>query len=673
MLIVDHGWPNARIVLGKGEPQVLFTIAQELQGYICRCTGATLEVTTWQPDFEGNTIHIGTNPRVAELGVTTEDLGPEGFRIWCSDRDLVLLGKDDLGQSHATYAFLERFCGVRWLWPGESGEVVPKFDTLEVEEGEWVEAPSFRMRHLPVMSYRNANEGWPNTFKGRIGEWRRRQKLGGQVVIQGVHAFGSIAPPRIYYREHPEYYALVNGIRGGEQMDVVLKEPPDSYLQFKNWQLCTTNPDVIDLAVKWVQKKFDESPSSVVLNISPNDGLGFCECDRCRALDPDETTTEITGTPHPILSDRIFTFVKQIAQRVSRTHPDRLLSILAYSFYRFPPRRFKKLEDNLIVQFCILGFTTHYHKDIQERDRERLRRWREFHPQLAIYEYLSNNHWPCIPRPVTQGIAQAIPEYCRAGARYFFGQSLSDWATNGVNYYLAAKLLWNCEADPEQILGDYFHAGFGAAAEAIRDYFNEFEQGWKQVIFQEYPGLPNDLPGIQSRNIRPDLLLTPELMERCEKHLMKAEHLADSAETKERVAFVRKGFEYTKLHYRAMRAVVQLICLGVPLSPSDRPSDDILSMAFYKDEYRDLVRKVTPQKILALIDEAIQIWEERERFLESVKDDIVVDYRWVKMCDAPPKGSEGFPFARVLEKLRKAKAQYESLTERKEDVEESLK
>ena len=147
------------------------------------------------------------------------------------------------------------------------------------------------------------------------------------------------------------------------------------------------------------------------------------------------------------------------------------------------------------------------------------------------------------------------------------------------------------------------------------------------------------------------------------------------------MAFIRKGFEYVKLHYRAVRAVIRLLGLGVPLNLKEggaeealteiagglgAPSEpeNIFSMACYQPEYQNLAKKATPEQILSVIDEAIQIWEERERFLESVKDDTVVDYRWVKMCDAPRKGGEAHPFARVLEKLKKARRGYEHLMKR---------
>ncbi len=63
------------------------------------------------------------------------------------------------------------------------------------------------------------------------------------------------------FAQHPDWFALVNDQR----------RPP---------QMCTTNPEVIARMVDYVLRGKED-----IMNISPSDGGGFCECDRCRALD----------------------------------------------------------------------------------------------------------------------------------------------------------------------------------------------------------------------------------------------------------------------------------------------------------------------------------------------------------------------------------------------------
>ena len=91
MLITREGKSNARIILNDKEDKQLLPLAQELQKYIRLVSGATLEIASWQPRLDGNAIHIGPNPRASEIGITWEELEPEGFRISCAGRDLFII------------------------------------------------------------------------------------------------------------------------------------------------------------------------------------------------------------------------------------------------------------------------------------------------------------------------------------------------------------------------------------------------------------------------------------------------------------------------------------------------------------------------------------------------------------------------------------------------------
>lgn len=46
------------------------------------------------------------------------------------------------------YAFLERYLGCRWFWPGELGMVVPKQPTLRVGQIDEISRPDFPIRWI---------------------------------------------------------------------------------------------------------------------------------------------------------------------------------------------------------------------------------------------------------------------------------------------------------------------------------------------------------------------------------------------------------------------------------------------------------------------------------------------------------------------------------------------
>ncbi|MFN2352071.1 MAG: DUF4838 domain-containing protein, partial [Kiritimatiellia bacterium] len=55
------------------------------------------------------------------------------------------------------------------------------------------------------------------------------------------------------------------------------------------------------------------------------------------------------------------------------------------------------------------------------------------------------------------------------------------WATQGPQYYLMAQLAWQPDREIEDIMDDYYTAGFGPAADNIRDYWRLLEHN-RQAI-----------------------------------------------------------------------------------------------------------------------------------------------------------------------------------------------
>ena len=106
--------------------------------------------------------------------------------------------------------------------------------------------------------------------------------LWGGIKIYGGHALGEIFPPEKYGSSHPEYYALVDGKRA---------VPGPNYDYKHEGQICTTNPDVIRVAVEWAINFFDAHPEYAGVHMTLNDGGGFCECEMCQILDSGEFVT----------------------------------------------------------------------------------------------------------------------------------------------------------------------------------------------------------------------------------------------------------------------------------------------------------------------------------------------------------------------------------------------
>src|SRR5437016_12611158 len=56
-----------------------------------------------------------------------------------------------------------------------------------------------------------------------------------------------------------------------------------------------------------------------------------------------------------------------------------------------------------------------------------------------------------------------------------FDSCCHHWATQGLNYYVVARLSWNPEQSVDVLVDDYCRAGFGPAARSVRRYFDRLE------------------------------------------------------------------------------------------------------------------------------------------------------------------------------------------------------
>src|SRR5262249_14102088 len=144
--------------------------------------------------------------------------------------------------------------GCRWYFPGETWEVIPQRPTIAIKLDER-QKPSFPVgRHI----WYGFGAYAPNArdFK----EWNRHNRMGGPAPVQIGHTWFGLQAKRDF-KEHPDWFALVNGER-------------------KTSKPCYSHPDVIKQAIRHGLER--AAAGDTMITMSPPDGLGFCECERCR-------------------------------------------------------------------------------------------------------------------------------------------------------------------------------------------------------------------------------------------------------------------------------------------------------------------------------------------------------------------------------------------------------
>ena len=460
--------------------------AVELADYLQKVGGVRPVIATeTQKGVEAaSRIYIGHCKANADLAVQQEE-----FVVRTMGKDLHIRGGDAApgglicqGTLYGVYEFIERELGVRWLFPGAHGEVVPKRSTITIPDLDRREQPRIAKRKLrnvavsredtfaPVLEKWSVSlEAWKSA-QGEVatGPWHRRMRLGQRIEIHGGHAFAGWWDK--YGEKHPEWFAL--------QPDGTRTQTPERE------RLCKSNPALWAEIARVKIAEFKADPSLLTASISPNDGgkNKFCMCEACRALDPAEApkiigdsqlidpATKLPFAEYLSLSDRTFTFFNEIATRVGRKMPDRDLVAYAYSVYRSVPVKVKQLQPNLIVGYVGMNLNE-------------IEAWSKIAPKLFIRP---NDLGPAIdlgmPRNNAAWFAQAVKFGVEHKAIGFdFDNGHGNWSAHGLDYYVLCKAMWNPDLDVAATIADYCRAAYGPAAEVMQQYHDNLAKISEQV------------------------------------------------------------------------------------------------------------------------------------------------------------------------------------------------
>lgn len=573
--------PSTFVLVHEGQPcfclaveppqdtESLFEPLAELVEHLEQCLGGKIP---WFDRWDNPSVQ--PLPRVVLRLDPASTFSREGFGITADPDLLVIAATTPIGLRHGVYYFLETAFGVRWLWPGKIGTVIPRVQNAHWPPGKTCYEPAWAWRRLGVEGA-FWNESSPSLAElkfGKVGPatlrdlhaWQRHNRLGGLNIADG-HRWAQICSPLVYGQSHPEYFALVAGRRDCE---------------FHNGkhgnQLCGSNPEVIALVAEHVKNQFRARPDLDGFSIAANDGLGFCQCESCIAIDrwagenqhtqdafaraTQEGVTELDrgAADQPAITDRMLLFANRVAEQVEREFPGKLLLVLIYSVYRQPPRRVR-LHTNVIAQFCTMSFS-HGNTAVAEKETATLEKLGEYTEKRGIYDYFVNGSNGAMPRGFARTIYDCLSRYYRRGGRFFATQAGLDFATGGFAYYLAAKCLWDPATEYQAVLDDYCRSGFAEGWEAVRTYLTAFEDRWQQLGELKASGLRMEAQAVR---------LYPTQWRTDRRNDLDQAFCAveKNPEVRLRVEFLREGLDFLDRLVDACQPAVDLLAQGLPDNP----------------------------------------------------------------------------------------------------------
>ncbi|MBZ5620668.1 MAG: DUF4838 domain-containing protein [Acidobacteriia bacterium] len=445
--VTENGRSNYAIVLAPDASPSERHGAEELQKFLGEMSGARLPITT---EPQPKMVLIGQSPALDKLNLNIPfaDLGPEGFALKTAGPHIVIAGGRLRGSMYGVYTFLEKL-GCRWFTPEVSR--IPKSPTLVVGPLDELQKPAFEYRE-PFFS-EALDRDWAARNKTNGSFQRLDATVGGKVAyFPFVHSFDTLVPPGRYFKDHPEYFSLIDGQR-----------------RERGGQLCLTNPDVLRIAIESVEHSIAAHPEATIISVSQNDRYGWCECDNCRRVEQEE------GGAH---SGPLLRFVNAVAAEIEKRHPDKLIDTLAYQYTEDPPAKARP-RANVRIRLCPIGACEAHPYQRCPYDAyfmKNLRAWSQITDRLYIWHYNTNFAHYLLPFPDFDGLIADIPMYRQHGVAGLFMEgavSQGGGAENAeLRSYLMAKMLWDVKADANKLIDEFLDGYYGKAAKPMRAYFD---------------------------------------------------------------------------------------------------------------------------------------------------------------------------------------------------------
>lgn len=558
LLLVDKNRVPRIVVAPDGTASEKYA-AQELATYLEKICGQKIGVEELQSTpSTAPLIVVGQHPANADLKPQT--LGPEDSIIDVSSRGIRIVGGklppikspdgtvsvQDRGTLYGVYEFLDSL-GVRWYRPDPWGEHVPNMASIHVPIGRKLSTPAFKYR-WSLNGYRFSADDKPETSAwAKVWAARNRQgtmtgtgaNMGGYYTIRIQHVYSILFPPAQYFETHPEYYALIDGVRR------------------KDGQLCLGNPEVQKLAAQKLLDFAKANPQYEILSLEPEDHDKWCQCDLCKAMDDPEQKS-IYSDPtldwenpmgHISMSNRVSAFGTNVANRVAQSNQEIKLLWLAYSTHSEPPSKVKSLPSNVRIMPAAFASAfsnpqdaySDYSRDLhdpQSKPNKNFLRVLNGYGKMApllTYEYWSGIAWVG-PMPLIATMQDRLKNYRDLKMEGLYNESHPHWGPQSIDMYFFTRLSWNPDLDVKKELDLYCRNYYGPAYKPMLEYHTLLEGA-------AHAGIPHYSYGIGTHAI-----FTPQVLSKMGELIAKADDLIGNKEPyRRRFSGVKAGYEYTRL------------------------------------------------------------------------------------------------------------------------------
>ncbi len=510
--LFEKGETDYVIVIGSDASESERWAASELQHWLKAVSGADFGIIDDAEPPSKHEIVVGYNRHLqtllgSELKPPSDD--DESFSYRNAGSNILIWGGRNRGTMYGVIDFLEEEMGCRWYTPRVT--VTPQKDFYRFYFLRHKESPGLQVRNVFYFEAFDPQWAARNRSNGLLTFGKVRDQVGGVESYWAVHTFYRFVPPKEFFKDHPEYFSLINGKRVAEEA-----------------QLCLTNPNVKRIIKERVLAFMRKHPEHRIYSVSQNDGYGPCQCANCQAL------VEKEGSE----SAPILTVVNEVAEAAEKEFPDKYIGTLAYVYSQKPPKTIRPRQ-NVVIRLC--SFDCCWGHDFESCPLNApflndIEQWSKIAPHLYIWDYVVEFSHYIMPFPncmALQHKIQCFRDHKAIGVMPQAAYQSRGGAFAELKMNLLARLLWNPDCDVDAVIDDFMYGYYGRSGQYVRDYFDMMHE--------------RVTPEVHLHHFNPSApFFTDELIRKADAIFHRAEAVADNEEIRQRVEMARLPILYVK-------------------------------------------------------------------------------------------------------------------------------
>lgn len=567
--LVKDGKAQSTIVIADDASEVARTAAELLAEHLQKSSNAKISIVKESAAPKGTKIYVGATKAAAKVGLSVDKFVREAWQIKAVNGDLYFAGGESQGDIlykqrfdlpfkkthdawynngfyrlrrrgpiYAVVKFLDKELGIRWLWPGELGTLIPKKNTVSVAGDYQLSGkPAFLWRKYRIGGYINAYLRGKLRYNKSLAPLDFTPEAAKSYYYNLckfllIHQEGNSCPV-------PAAAAHIDGwtaklIKKHPDMFAMRDDGKRTYFHGqKRLRWCVASPKV---------EKFylDRWNGGDWIGLGEGDTRGFCRCKACMAMDKPQPK----GFGGYSTTNRYIDFAKRVRAKAMKRNPNVKVAILMYMDYIMPPTREKDLSW-MYGKFVPYGSGVSGNYPMPEKNHKLiLRIWDEWGKTGIMMNYRPNYLLTgyAIPALEIRQTGEMLRHAAANGMKGFDYDSLrGNWATKGPMLYMHMRLGTDPDMTVEETLKEYYSA-FGPAGALVEKYFNFW------IAYTRKHAMGGGV-GFMNAHHAADFY-TPEVFDEPEKILNEALRVAEKSPDKlhaERVKFIQLGLRHGKL------------------------------------------------------------------------------------------------------------------------------